>query len=41
MYVSELLVTARDIEIQVFCDVTPCLSDNIAKEHTATPLGLG
>ena len=40
MYVSELLVTARDIEIQVFCDVMPCLWDNIAKKHTATPLGL-
>jgi hypothetical protein len=41
MYVSKLLVTARDIEILDFCDVMPCLWDNIAKEHRATPLGLG
>jgi hypothetical protein len=41
MYASELLVTVKDIEIQVFCDVMPCLWVNIAKEHITTPLGLG
>lgn len=41
IYVSELIVTARDLEIQVICNVMPCLWGNIAKEHRATPLGLG
>lgn len=41
MYVSELLVTARDIQIQVFCDVMACLWDNVAKKYTATSLRLG